>query len=56
MKLAMEMQAWPLLLALANAMVPLFSGSCHVFGFGNLAAVQVFIVVNCSQEAFYGTR
>jgi hypothetical protein len=52
MKLALEMQAWPLLLALVNVMVPLFSGACHVFG--SLAASQFFLV-NCSQAAFYGT-
>lgn len=40
MKLALEMQAWPLLLALVNVMVPLFSGACHAFG--SLAASQVF--------------
>ena len=52
MKLALKMQAWPVLLALANAMVPLFSGACHVFG--RLAA-SPFFLVTCSQEAFYGT-
>ena len=53
MKLALEMQAWRLLLALANAMVPLFSGACHVFG--SLAASPIFLGGPSSQEAFYGT-
>ena len=53
MKLALEMQAWRLLLALANATVPLFSGACHVFG--SLAASPFSLGGPSSQEAFYGT-